>query len=72
MPHIQTATHAAHAEDDIKTLQAAVKGERVPVEGAAEAGDPAKLRKLFKCGDAELAIGSVLEAAMCKGAILQC
>lgn len=65
------------AEDDIKSLREAIEGEQVPVdetragtEGEKESYE--KLKKIFKCGDAELGIGTLVDAAACKGALLQC
>ena len=65
------------AEEDLKSLREAVKGEQVAVDAPAaeeegQAAAQGKLKKLFKTGDAELSIGSLVEAAVCKGALLQC
>lgn len=59
------------AEEEIKALVAEVKGKRVPVLDGGFAPEEAT-RKLFKCGDAELKIGTALDAAVCKGALLHC
>jgi hypothetical protein len=65
-------------EDDVKAFCKAIKGEQVPVDdqatdgGELEAGKHSKLKQLFKAGDAELGIGSMVDAAVCKGALLQC
>lgn len=59
------------AEEEMKGLLATVEGEQVPVlEGGFAPAEAA--RKLFKTGDAELKIGSVLDAAVSKGAVLHC
>jgi hypothetical protein len=65
------------AEESLKSLQKAIKGEQVAVQETRTAADgeaaaTEKLKKLFKCGDAELAVGTLVDAAMCKGALLQC
>lgn len=64
-------------EADLKCLREAIKGEQVPVddaetESSGEAAAHDKLKKLFKSGDAELGIGTLVDAAVCKGALLQC
>lgn len=61
----------------MQCLRQAVKGEQIAVETPqadpdGQAGVHDKLKKLFKSGDAELGIGTLVEAAVCKGALLQC
>eukprot|EP00892_Ulva_mutabilis_P003771 jgi/Ulvmu1/1766/UM118_0005.1 len=61
----------AATDEELQQLVAEVKGERVPVLEGGFASEQA-VRKLFKCGDAELKIGTVLDSAICKGALLPC
>lgn len=61
----------AAAEEEVKALLEVVEGDRVEVLQGGFAPEAAT-RKLFKCGDAELKIGSTTDAAVCKGALLQC
>lgn len=58
---------AATAED-VALIKAAVAGEQVPVP-TGDMGDAARQKKAFKVQPPELRVGSMLDAAVCKGAL---
>jgi hypothetical protein len=57
------------SEANWECLNAAIHGVRVPVSETAILGSEAKMKKAFKVSDLELTIGTIADAALCKGAL---
>ena len=60
------------SEDDLAALRAVVKGEELDVSELASLSDVATMKKVFKCSEQELSVGSLLDSALCKFAGRDC
>jgi EKC/KEOPS complex subunit CGI121/TPRKB len=57
------------SEANWQCLTEAVQGDRVPVPEEGTIGDEATMKKAFKISSLELNVGSIADAALCRGAL---